>query len=248
MYQRNGERDDGGGGQKLIDGLLALKQVFDKHDIHFWLDFGTLLGAVREGRIIPWDEDVDIGTYLESVVEIVQTQETFQSLGYEIYIVEGHCGLRDSKTKEHLVCIFSNKIIKGYLVKLHFSRPFRYFTWMLSEPDYLSLDYNNFDYDTKFIPFVLRKLLVNLCCKIQPEKRRKLLLLIWRVIIKFRLYTDERVLSPAEFVGSFSMIDFYGEKFIIPEDPDGYLTFMYGNWRTPDKNFTHKTKRLKTLI
>src|SRR5438105_4459592 len=39
-----------------------------RHGITHWLDFGTLLGAVRDGQMIPWDFDVDVGI-LESQLE-----------------------------------------------------------------------------------------------------------------------------------------------------------------------------------
>lgn len=39
--------------------LLRIKKIFDNLKIKFWLGHGTCLGAVREGRFMPYDFDLD---------------------------------------------------------------------------------------------------------------------------------------------------------------------------------------------
>ena len=43
--------------------LFDIKKVFDKNNINFFLSHGTLLGYVRDNQLIPWDSDVDLGTF-----------------------------------------------------------------------------------------------------------------------------------------------------------------------------------------
>ncbi|KAM4642467.1 ribitol 5-phosphate transferase FKRP isoform 1-T2 [Discoglossus pictus] len=41
--------------------------VLEASGVRYWLEGGSLLGAARNGDIIPWDYDVDLGIYLEDV-------------------------------------------------------------------------------------------------------------------------------------------------------------------------------------
>ena len=46
--------------QRMLEILLHIDEVCTEHNIKYWLSSGTLLGAVRHGGFIPWDDDLDI--------------------------------------------------------------------------------------------------------------------------------------------------------------------------------------------
>ena len=51
----------------LFDSL----DIFEKYSIKYWIDDGTLLGIIRDGDLIPWDHDVDVGISGESASKII---------------------------------------------------------------------------------------------------------------------------------------------------------------------------------
>lgn len=224
-----------------IKALITVKEIFDKHKITFWLEHGTLLGAVRDGKLVEWDNDIDVGTWVKDIVKIARTFQDFRDKGLDLFMMQGHYLIRDAKTKQDYVDIYSEIIKEDYLVKVHYDRPFRHFTWMLVVPDYLEKQYDRFGYDEQFMPFVLRKFLVDFCASINPEKRHKILDFVWQQMVKRHLYSIEVRLSPKECMDTFAEVEMYGKKFTIPGNPVIYLDYLYGDWKVP----RHKGKLVR---
>jgi len=46
---------------RMKKAILKVIQILEKNDIPYWMDEGTLLGIVRDGDLLPWDHDADLG-------------------------------------------------------------------------------------------------------------------------------------------------------------------------------------------
>lgn len=53
--------------------LLDFKEIFDRNEIEFFLVSGTLLGCVRDGKILPHDKDLDVGIWETAPLDLVKT-------------------------------------------------------------------------------------------------------------------------------------------------------------------------------
>jgi phosphorylcholine metabolism protein LicD len=51
---------EGKNGQIALKMLKDITNLLDELNIPYWLEGGTLLGIIRENRLLPWDNDLDI--------------------------------------------------------------------------------------------------------------------------------------------------------------------------------------------
>lgn len=96
-----------------IKPLQVLDKIFKEHNITYWLEGGTLIGAIREGELIEWDSDIDVSVFFKDLLRIHLLKKEFKKYGYNL---AGLCRLELNKNYRHLVCIIPIKICDKRLV------------------------------------------------------------------------------------------------------------------------------------
>lgn len=88
-----------------LDLLAELDRVCKKHNLQYYADGGTLLGAARHKGFIPWDDDVDIAMMrkdYEKLCSIAPSEFShpyfFQTEYSDFGSLRGHAQLRNSQT------------------------------------------------------------------------------------------------------------------------------------------------------
>ena len=82
--------------------LLELKRICDKHQIKYFLAWGTLLGAVRHRGFIPWDDDIDVGMLRSEYAKFLTVCNDELSQEYYLQTFESDSGYANSHAKIRL--------------------------------------------------------------------------------------------------------------------------------------------------
>ena len=71
--------------------VYEVTKLFDKHNIPYFMDGGTLLGAVRHTDLIPWDDDIDLGILDKDFFrKLPKLKNEFEKFGFNVDYSDTH--------------------------------------------------------------------------------------------------------------------------------------------------------------
>lgn len=102
--------------KKSLEMLLFFKDFCDKHSLKFFFCGGCLIGAIREGGFIPWDDDVDVfmpRKDYEKLIEIFNKE-----CGSNRYFLQVSTKNKLTKNLFATICDSDTTFIKSYQADL----------------------------------------------------------------------------------------------------------------------------------
>lgn len=66
--------------------FIEIMTALNEHKIPYFLEGGTLLGIVRDGDLLPWDNDTDISVNAEHLDDFMNVAQIAKDLGWRVKI------------------------------------------------------------------------------------------------------------------------------------------------------------------
>ena len=232
---------------RMLELLKFLDEVCQKHNLVYWLDGGTLLGAARHGGFIPWDDDTDVCMPKEDALRLKEI------LKDEIH--EGHIILQTTDTDPHYTnssWMTLRDLNSRYMQENYAHNKLRYqglqvdiFMMECDIPhkikklsnimhDFLVYNPLSNKYHLKFLrPLVdwNHRFLDKIAYPILRSFKTKNNQMTYGIGTPFNNVFDKDDVYP------ISQIRFEGMLFNCPNNVDRYLQSLYGDWRKiPDED------------
>jgi len=238
---------------RILEIMVEIDKLCRKHDIKYWLDGGTLLGAVRHGGFIPWDDDLDICMMQEDYLKFIEIapKELPEHLLLQLpeldpsYKVE-ICKVRDKNSffvTQHED--FTKGYAKGLYVDIFNVMPYPKVSREVLKPLMKWMGKTHFFFKVKqdvtlknFVATITFPIL-NVCLQA-----------IWAVLClkpkiklgKNKFYNTYGTYYEPDDIFPITDIEFEGKKLMGPKNPDGVLSAIFGNYMQippKEKRITH---------
>lgn len=220
--------------------LIDIKAILDKHKITFWLDSGSLLGVVRDGKMIEWDDDIDIATLTHSISTKIETiSKELYAKGYNVFVSNSKITMR-KKDKHLSLYLYDIKKECGteYITRDKVSKK-DFFASVIQYVFFESLKTKHKDFihnpNTKQKILLIGKQIVR-----KLPAKNQLANLFLSIGIKGNHFVFYHIDIRLSYVKKFKKVVFQDITINIPMNAKKYLETMYGkNWHIPNKNWDH---------
>lgn len=223
----------------MLDMLKVIKQLCDKNNLIYWLDGGSLLGAVRHKGFVPWDGDGDVCLLRDDFLKLAALLKEYYKDSDDIYVRELY--RQKSGRMKYQIRIRNKGEQQLYGVDIF---PIdKYYKGNLSEEEMIYA-HNKVKEATRVLD---NYTIENEEFSMDIDKAREYIVKLQNEIImegnsiaeyKPALYTgiDFTWVSPTYFVFNWDTVfplrelEFEGIKFNCPNDLDTYLSNYYRNY------------------
>lgn len=215
----------------LINLLQQVKEVLDDQGIEFWLDCGTLLGAVRDGKFLPWEHDIDLGVWCHNFLPKLRmiVSKDLRNRGFKVHIYENYMNIRKEETVTDInfYLINNDKAVCHQIIDKRY-KFLNFFSNVLLSPH----DYEVYKEKSLKIRFTMWAIIsIN---RIMPSFLRKHIIKILPIVYNKIKYKENLWVVPTKYFLDLSTINFYGMEFKVPAFTEEYLAYRYGeDWNIP---------------